>query len=96
MFINKKSISAFAVTVILSTVLLPTIASAQENGQRRGPPPEAFEACANQAEAAACSFSGNRGDVTGTCMMPPQGESELICAPEGGRPEGGRPEKQDN
>ena len=31
-------------------------------------------------------FSGRRGDVTGTCIVPPRDQDELACAPEGGPP----------
>lgn len=72
---------------ILSTALSPILANAQEKGQRRGPPPpEAIEACTSQVEAAACSFTGQRGDITGTCMVSPRGQDQLICAPEGAFP----------
>ena len=74
---------------LLATYLSSTIASAepeQESGKRRGPPPEAIEACADQAEGAACTFSGRRGDVSGSCIVPPNGEEALACAPEGGPP----------
>ncbi|MCB1703637.1 MAG: hypothetical protein KDI17_02190 [Halioglobus sp.] len=62
----------------------------QQGGDRRGPPPEAIEACADQSEGAACSFSGRRGDVTGTCITLPQEDEGLACAPEGGPPGGDR------
>jgi hypothetical protein len=76
---------------LLATYLSSTIASAepeQESGKRRGPPPEAIEACADQAEGAACTFSGRRGDVSGSCIVPPNDEETLACAPEGGPPRG--------
>ena len=62
--------------------------------KRRGPPPQAFEACADLAEGAACGFDGRRGEVTGTCFVPPRGEDTLVCAPEDapGRGGGERPE----
>ena len=59
----------------------------ERGGKRGGPPPEALEVCANQTEGAACSFSGRRGDVEGTCIVLPQGEEQLACAPAGGPPE---------
>lgn len=73
--------------VILSSAVLPMVANAQENGQRRGPPPEAIDACSSQIEAAVCSFTSPRGDVTGSCMVSPKGEDQLICMPEGGPPQ---------
>ncbi|MFT4521061.1 MAG: hypothetical protein ACI9JM_003473 [Halioglobus sp.] len=76
---------------ILATILSSTIAHAEsdkDSSKRRGPPEQAFEACADQAEKGACSFSGRRGDVPGTCIVPPHADAELVCAPEGGPPEG--------
>ncbi len=58
-----------------------------QRGQRRGPPPEAIDACDGQAEDASCRFAGRRGDdVEGTCISPPGYEDTLVCAPEGGPP----------
>ena len=64
---------------------VPVTGSAQQSGQRGGPPQEAFEACASLAEGAACSFTSPRGDMTGMCMTGPRGEAQLACAPEGRR-----------
>ncbi len=59
-------------------------AAAQAEGRHRGPPPEAFEACSNQAEGAACSMIGRHGDeLQGQCIVPPRGEEQLVCLPEG-------------
>ena len=49
---------------------------------RRGPPPQAVEACANLDDGASCSFDGRRGNVDGTCMNHPRTDG-LVCAPEG-------------
>jgi hypothetical protein len=41
---------------------------------RRGPPPEAIEACSGKAAGAACTFVGRQGEkLTGTCFAPPAG-----------------------
>jgi hypothetical protein len=54
-----------------------------ERGHRRGPPPEALEACAAAEEDAACGFTSPRGDeVAGTCL---EKREQLVCVPEGGR-----------
>lgn len=57
--------------------------SDEKKGKRRGPPPIAFEACAEFSEGASCAFEGRRGEVEGTCIIPP-GKETLVCAPEGG------------
>ena len=59
---------------------------------RRGPPPQAIEACAESEEGAACSFEGRRGNAEGTCTTCPRTEG-LVCTPEGrgwGRGKAGR------
>ena len=50
---------------------------------RRGLPPQAIEACADQEEGATCSFDNRRGDsMEGTCINHPRLDG-LSCAPEG-------------
>lgn len=66
----------------------------RQRGKRRGPPPEAIEACSNRSEGEACSFTGRRGDMTGVCFAPPRDNAELACAPEGG-PRGHRERESD-
>jgi hypothetical protein len=85
---TRKVIRGIAQTFILVSYLSSTVANAQpdqQSGERRAPPAEAIAACADLTEDAACSFSGHRGDVTGSCIVPPKGE-ELVCAPDGGPP----------
>ncbi len=84
---NKKIVVSSLLAMVAS-VALSTANAAERKGPPRGgkPPAEAFEACADKSAADSCSFSGSRGDVTGTCITPPRGEDELVCAPEGGRP----------
>lgn len=84
---NKKILASTLLT-ILATTALSTANAAERQGPPGGgkPPTEAFEACADKSASDSCSFSGSRGDVTGTCITPPRGEKELFCAPEGGLP----------
>lgn len=84
---------AFFIAAMLAGASLSFPAAAQsddgeerQKGKRRGPPPEAIEACANQTEGEVCSFTGRRGDMTGVCFAPPKDDAELACAPEGGPP----------
>lgn len=89
MFIVKVTRS-IAFTTVLATCFSSAMAAAepdQRSGKRRGPPQEAFEVCSDQTDGAACSFSGRRGDVAGSCIVPPQSQGELVCVPEGGPPE---------
>ena len=88
---SRKVIRGLTLMVVVGTYLSSTIARAQpdqQSGKWRGPPPQAIEACADQSEGAACSFSGRRGDVEGYCIVVPQEHGELACAPEGGPPKG--------
>jgi hypothetical protein len=61
---------------------------------RRGPPPEAVDACKGKAAGAVCNFTDREGEkLTGTCFAPPprqddagKGTSEkpLACRPDRG------------
>jgi hypothetical protein len=67
-------------------VMLANSASAQPAlGAPQGPPPEALAACNSLASDAACSFSGRRGTVSGTCFAPQQGMA-LACRPKDAPP----------
>ena len=92
MLLNRVAIKT---GIALCAAIVITNAHAQpgERGGRRGPPPEAIEACADLTENEACSFSTPRGDMQGICIVPPRDEASLLCAPEGGPPaDGGRAE----
>lgn len=88
----KKTLRSITLAAVLVSYLISCIANAENNqqsGKRRGPPPQAIEACADQTEGEACSFTGGRSEeVTGTCIVPRRGEESLVCAPEGGPPNG--------
>ncbi len=60
-----------------------------ERRGRRGPPAEAFEACAEAEEGASCSFYGRRDEaLTGTCEFR---RVDFVCVPEGHGRRGGPP-----
>jgi hypothetical protein len=82
---------------IRTTVMCLTLATTTSQGVagdrpdgRRGPPPQAIEACANLSEGDACTFDGrNDEELTGVCFAP--SEAELACKPEGhDRRQGGK------
>ncbi|MBX3587091.1 MAG: hypothetical protein KF796_10640 [Ramlibacter sp.] len=51
---------------------LTTLAQAQAQPPRGGPPPEAIAACQGKAAKAACTFTGRQGEaLTGVCFQPP-------------------------
>lgn len=75
-------IAAIAASVFASSLAIGEEDEARQ--KRRGPPPEAIEACAELAEGSACAFTGRRGDMNGVCFAPPRDEAVLACAPEGG------------
>ncbi|MBX3036892.1 MAG: YHYH protein [Anaerolineales bacterium] len=52
-----------------------------QGGQGQQPPQEAINACAGLSQGASCSV----GNMTGTCMTPPN-TSQLACVPAGGPP----------
>jgi len=54
-----------------------------ENPPARQPPQEALNACANQTEGSACSFTlPNGNSIDGACITPPN-LNQLACAPQG-------------
>ena len=82
-----------AFTLLLLLLMLSGAAVAQDGqgkrGERRGPPPEALEACEGKAAGEACAFEGRRGEaVEGQCFTPDE-ERPLACRPERA-PEGER------
>jgi hypothetical protein len=69
-------------------------AAAEEYGDqrkaRRGPPPEALEACTDAQEGVSCSFIGRRDEtVTGICKSR---RDDFVCVPGHHRRRGGPPE----
>lgn len=61
----------------------------QGNQQQPSPPQEALDACAIQAQGAACSFNLRNGnEIQGACIEPP-GMHQLACAPAGRLPQNG-------
>lgn len=85
MLVSKATRALFVASVLAVSGAF-SLATAQQSGERPTPPPEAIEACNSQVIEGACSFSGPRGEVTGTCVTGPQNAKGLICMPEGGRP----------
>ncbi len=85
------------ITIIALSIIAGSAVIAQA---RRGPPPEAIEACKTSREGAACTFQAPGHQVDGICISPPQ-DTALACAPEGGRGPGGndngsRPPQKNN
>lgn len=73
--------------IALLTVVGATVACAEPDdsgygNQRRGPPPQALEACEALVEGDPCSFTGrNEEQLSGNCFSPR--EDILACRPEG-------------
>ena len=58
---------------------------------RRGPPPEAYEACADASEGDSCAVQTPRGDtMEGTCVADRRDADRLVCRPD--QPPGPPPE----
>lgn len=57
-------------------------------GERRGPPPEALEACEGLDEGSECSMTLGGHTVEGSCVAGPNDDDPLACLPKGG-PRGG-------
>ena len=80
---NMKS-GPVAALLGLGLVLVSASCAANEGRgdreQRRAPPPEAIEACADKAEGDTVSFETPRGDtLSGTCNLV---EGELVAVPQ--------------
>jgi hypothetical protein len=91
---NTKNKLAFMLAA--GTLLFGVLAQAQPpsgSGQdRRGPPPEAIEACSGASEGQACTVDTPHGTLEGTCRQVPNLD-ELACVPNdhrGGPPRGER------
>jgi hypothetical protein len=79
-----KNMKSGPVAALLGLVLVSASCAANEGRgdreQRRAPPPEAIEACADKAEGDTVSFETPRGDtVSGTCSML---DDVLVAVPE--------------
>jgi hypothetical protein len=86
---KQETIKNFPLALLLGACLVTQVACAQpaggERGERRGPPPEAYEACADLTAGDSCEMTGRRGDsMQGSCIVPSEEEDTLVCAPEGG------------
>jgi hypothetical protein len=55
-------------------------AQADGSGAPRTPPAEALAACKGMTSGQACSFSGQRGTVSGSCFTP-KDDKPLACRP---------------
>ena len=63
--------------------------SPQQN-LRNGPPQQALDACTNQVQGSACSFTQPNGNtISGSCITPPNMD-QLACAPQGMIPQNGQ------
>lgn len=77
----KHAITFIVLTTLLAgTALADDDAKRKRDGERRGPPEVALEACASSVQGDPCSFEGRRGEtLEGTCEAP-EGKP-LACRP---------------
>lgn len=73
-----------AVAVALSSPAWAQMPGGAQRGGRQGPPPEASQACAGKSQGDSCSFKTQRGTISGACGMPPMGQKQMLCMPQGG------------
>lgn len=79
--------NTFIITMLCGAVLLAfSPAHAQKNGdtqgERRGPPPEAFSLCENKSSGSSCTMQTRHGNMSGTCKSP-RNDGKMVCVPEG-------------
>jgi len=93
---TMKTKNKLAFAVAAGSLCLGLLAQAQPPGGsdrgRRGPPPEAIEACAGAGEGQACTVDTPHGTLDGTCQQVPDVDG-LACVPNdhrGGPPRGER------
>lgn len=88
--LHETSLSPSAIRVLSAACLFLSIsfsAAAQQapprgDGERRGPPPEAFTACESSALNDSCSVKTPRETLTGICKTDRR-DQRLFCVPEG-------------
>lgn len=74
-----------ALALVVSLLFASSLAAQPAQGQGgngqppRKPPQEAIDACSGHSAGDACSFSGRRGTMEGTCFAPAQ--KPLACRP---------------
>ena len=82
----------FSLALTTGVLCLGLLAQAQPPGGsdrgRRGPPPEAFEACSAASEGETCTVETPHGTLQGTCRQA-RGQDGLVCVPDDHR--GGPP-----
>ncbi len=82
----KQPILILAVLGVLGSLSLAGAAPPDRSGdgqaKRRGPPPEAIEACEDLALDDACSVTLRGEEKTGTCFAGPDGRGPRACRPD--------------
>lgn len=68
-------------SLMLMVALVANGGPPQGRGGHHRPPPEAYTACENQSEGAACTVQLGDHTITGTCRKPPN-EEVLVCFPD--------------
>lgn len=71
------------------TVNVSAYSEEERGGKRKGPPPEAIEACEGKEVDSACTVDTPEGELEGTCKASPKGDMQA-CVPEGHKPRGGK------
>jgi hypothetical protein len=80
----QTRITLGAPAIFVGFLLSTSAALADGPEGRRGPPPEAVEACAALESGDACTVDTPDGELTGSCLAPPKDDNApLACVPEG-------------
>lgn len=82
-FPTQRTVAMVLVLTTCSSIYSANAQNDDRGDKRRGPPPEAFEACAELASGDSCEMVGRRGeDLLGTCIVPRDDDEALVCMPE--------------
>ena len=83
-----------ALVLAAGALSLNLLARAERGGERRGPPPEAFEACVGATVGDTCVVETPHGTLEGTCRQARRSD-DLVCVPNNHR-RGGPPRGQES
>lgn len=93
MFVGLMGIAGLMTICVASSAQSSESILSNLQAERRGPPPQAFEACTDKAEGDSCQFEGRHGLVEGVCKTR---KEQLVCVPDRGKKPRKEEEKEES